>query len=162
MIMEKILFSLVNLFMLLTLLYFFTKRPVRQYMKKRSIDFKEKKVGAEIEYRGQERQSAALTEKIHNVNSEIKQLFTDAESSGAKKGAKLLAEAEKVADRIIEQSMARVDNEIKRRGRMFVEQMVDDGMKSAESSLRANLTKDRQMKIAKAYVKKFAEERIIN
>jgi len=128
-------FYIFNLFILICLFAFFLKKPIIKYLKERSEKIESDKKNASENFLRLEIESQKNHNKLLNINSIMQKMMDDAETEGERQAQKMLFQIEKIADRIIENSMIRADQEVSRKNREFYRETVEKSIKKAENEL---------------------------
>lgn len=157
MIAEKyLILGLINLAMTLAVGACLLRRPAARYFSNRSNWIKKRREEAAKSLKQAQDDFERFKERMENIVNDIRNLLDSAEKEGEALGREMLFGAEKTADRIIEQSMIKVDQIILRKNRDVYRDVVERSLKSAEEKIAKGLDIDGQVRLCRTYLKMIA------
>ncbi len=149
---------LLNFAVLLYILYklawkrlvnFFRNR--REDIKTSLVETKDRRVEAEEKFKEYEVKLTKATDDIQNISEMIK-------AQGLAEKQKLIADAEKAAEKMKEDARARMDQEMKKAGSQLRTEAVELSIKVAEDILKRNVSKEDHEKMVKEYMDRMVKE----
>lgn len=156
---KYLIFSLVNLVILIIALVYFFRKPIKKFFFSRSEGLGSRKNevtkalgNAELDYK-------KYYEQIKNINQHMQKMMKDAELEGEQEGLMVLYNVEKAADHLISQSMMRADQEIKKKNVEFYKDIAEKSVSEAESILKQELTIEKQVSLGRAFLKNLSEKK---
>ena len=149
---KPLIFSTINLMLLGGAAYFLLKEPLIRRIKKRRERFQIKKNTAEEMYENAGIDYDQLYGQMKNIQQEMKDSIEEAAVEGEKEGEKHLLNIEKIADRLISESMARADSEIKKIKKSFHKEVIEKSLKKAEEMLKQEMTRGKEVELIKLFL----------
>jgi F-type H+-transporting ATPase subunit b len=149
---------LLNFAVLLYILYklawkrlvnFFRNR--REDIKTSLVETKDRRVEAEEKFKEYEVKLAKATDDIQGISEMIKE-------QGLAEKQKLIADAEKAAEKMKEDARARMDQEMKKAGSQLRTEAVELSIKVAEDILKRNVSQEDHEKMVKEYTDRMVKE----
>lgn len=157
-----LIFNSVNLILLALALFFLFRKPVLKFLSRRSRTLKERKMETASSLKNAGENNKKYYEQLQNINQLMQNIMDQAEIEGEKEGQRKLRNIEKLADRIISQSMTRADHEVKKRNVEFYKHIAEQSVAEAENLIKKRLTPDRQIEIAKAFLNRLSGEKWVS
>lgn len=153
--MEKyLILGTVNLALLVVLLVYVLRRPVRAYLQARSTKLKERRQEVWAAYEDIKRNYDFCSSRLGNINQEMNEIFKKAETEGNLEGQRILREIEMAVDRIIEQSMERAANEVRKKNMECYAEMVDKSISMAGKAISRKMTRGGQIQFCKNFLRR--------
>jgi len=149
---------LLNFAVLLYILYklawkrlvnFFRNR--REDIKTSLVETKDRRVEAEEKFKEYEVKLTKATDDIQNISEMIK-------AQGLAEKQKLIADADKAAEKMKEDAKARMDQEMKKAGSQLRTEAVELSIKVAEDILKRNVSQEDHEKMVKEYTDRMVKE----
>ncbi len=145
---------IINFLILVAVLYYFARKPVREYFKKRTelIDqsLREAREAREIAQKTLEE----VRERLKNTDREIEQILESAKQSGEKEKKNLIAEGEKMKQKILEQARSNIEFELQKAREKIKSEAALMALELAEKQLKEKLTKKEQEELLEDYLKR--------
>lgn len=143
---------LLNFAVLVFILYKLAWKRLVNFFRNRREDIKtslaeteERKVEAEEKFKEYEVKLTKATDDIQNISEMIK-------AQGFAEKQKLIADAEKAAEKMKEDAKARMDQDLKKAGSQLRAEAVELSIKVAEDILKRNVSKEDHEKMVKEYI----------
>jgi F-type H+-transporting ATPase subunit b len=143
---------LLNFAVLLFILYKLAWKRLVNFFRNRREDIKtslaeaeERRVEAEEKFKEYEVKLTKATDDIQNISEMIK-------AQGLAEKQKLIADAEKAAEKMKEDAKARMDQELKKAGTQLRTEAVELSIQVAEDILKRNVSKEDHEKMVKEYM----------
>jgi len=131
------------------LVNFFRNR--REDIKTSLAETKDRKVEAEERFKEYEVKLTKATDDIQGISEMIKE-------QGLAEKKKLIADAEKAAEKMKEDARARMDQEMKKAGSQLRTEAVELSIKVAEDILKRNVSQEDHEKMVKEYMDRMVKE----
>ncbi len=131
------------------LVNFFRNR--REDIKTSLVETKDRRVEAEDKFKEYEVKLTKATDDIQGISEMIK-------AQGLTEKQKLIADAEKAAEKMKEDARARMDQEMKKAGSRLRTEAVELSIKVAEDILKRNVSKEDHEKMVKEYMDRMVKE----
>jgi len=131
------------------LVNFFRNR--REDIKTSLVEADDRKAEAENKFREYEVKLTKATDDIQNISDMIK-------AQGQAEKQKLIADAEKAAEKMKEDAKARMDQEMKKAGSQLRAEAVELSIKVAEDILKRNVSREDHEKMVKEYMDRMVKE----
>lgn len=152
-----IIFSFVNFVLLITGLFYLLRKPISKYIFSRSESAKQRRDEAISRFEKSDEDYNKYFNRLKDINLEMNSLMEKAEADGEIEGQKSILEVEKVADRIISQSLNKADYEVKKKNVEFYKGIVEKSMNEAESLIKKEMTTEVQIKLGRSFLTKLEE-----
>ena len=143
---------LLNSAILYFLLIRFAKKPIAEALKSRKANIMRGMEEAAHMKREAEAQLAGYEQKLATVDQEIERVRTDMRHAGQVERKRILAEAKEKRGRMERDAQTLISQELKAAREGLTAEMVKSALKSAESTLRANITAADQSRLAEEYL----------
>jgi len=131
------------------LVNFFRNR--REDIQTSLAETKDRRVEAEEKFKEYEVKLTKATDDIQNISEMIK-------AQGLAEKQKLIADADKAAEKMKEDARARMDQEMKKAGSQLRTEAVELSIKVAEDILKRNVSKEDHEKMVKEYMDRMVKE----
>ncbi len=144
----------VSFVLLVILLIYFIKDPLRTYLKKRREEIK---ASLEQPLKKEEESQSHLSEweeKINSLNLEINALHQKVRQEGEEEREKIIERAQVEGQRIREQARIFADQEVKKARLVLKKEMVDLSVELAEKLLKEVTRPEDQERLVKEYIGK--------
>ena len=148
------LWLIVNFSLLAGILVFFGRKPVKEYFQKRT-EMIEKSLKEASEARELAQKTLLeVQSRFKNTDSEIEEILQAARKSGEKEKAAVIAEGEKLKEKIIEQAKANIDFELQKAKEQIKSDAALLALELAEKEIREKLGKKEQDALINDYIKR--------
>jgi len=148
------LWPIINFLILVVVLYYFARKPVREYFRKRTelIDqsLREAREAKEIAQKTLEE----VRERLKTTDREIEQILESARQSGEREKESLIAEGERMKQKILEQARSNIEFELQKARERIKSEAALMALELAEKQLKEKLTKKEQEELLKDYLKR--------
>jgi F-type H+-transporting ATPase subunit b len=145
---------LVNFAIIATVVVYFTKKPIRDFFKNRSVEIAK---AMQESKETQERAVAALAEmerKIKELEAETSRLIADAQARGEKDRQTLVEEGRKAAQDIQAQAKQGIDLEVMKAKAALAAEAALLSLDLAEGRIKDKISKQDHDRIVKEYISK--------
>ena len=152
------LWPVINFAILAFILVYFGRKPAREYFKKRTElieqSLKEAKEAKELARKTLDEVRARLS----NTDREIEQIIEAARKSGEKEKSEIIAEGERLKEKIIEQAKANIDFELQKAKEKIKSDAALLALEMAEKQIKEKLGKKEQEALVDDYIKRLEEK----
>lgn len=139
--------KIVNFTVLVVLLVTFVGKPLKQYLAQRK-ELIEKSIREAQEAKDMAAKALKeVEERLKLKDKEIADIIASAQSSGERERDRLIAEGQRMSERIAEQAKTNIDFEVKRAKEVIQAETVEAALQLAEAKIKAKLTKEEQDKL---------------
>jgi F-type H+-transporting ATPase subunit b len=145
--LKEYIWKIINFAILVFILYKFGKKPVADFLKKRT-ELIEKTLNE-----AKEAKEAALKalreaeERVKTKDVEVKEILDAARKSGELERDKIIEESGRLKEKILEQAKTNIDYELKHAKEAIKAEAVELAMELAEKKLKEKLSKEEQEKL---------------
>ncbi len=139
--------KILNFGILFFILYKFGKKPLQDFLKKRTELIEKTLKEAQEAKQLAQKALAEVEERLKVKDKEIEEIVASARQSGEKEKAHLIEEGEKMKAKILEQAKTNIDFEVKKAKEEIKAEAVEVAMELAEKKLKGRLTKEEQIKL---------------
>ena len=145
--LKEYMWKIINFAILVIILYKFGKKPLGDFLKKRT-ELIEKTLNE-----AKEAKEAALKalkqaeERVKTKDAEVKAILGAAKKSGEIERDRIIEESAKLKEKILEQAKTNIDYELKHAKESIKAEAVELAMELAEKKLKEKLTKEEQEKL---------------
>jgi len=147
-------FKVVNFAILMAILIKFLSKPLGNFLKNRQAKVKETLEEAEKARAEAEKKMEEYEKRLAQIDTEIEELRRVLRKEGENEKAKIIREAERMAENIKEQARSTAEQEIRQAQRILREEMTDLTVKLAEEILKKSMSKSDQKRLVEEYVTK--------
>lgn len=152
---QAYLWPVINFLILVAVLVFAVKKAdVAGYFKKRTELIEQSLREAREAKELAQKALAEVEERLKLKDREIEEIMNSAKDSGEKENARLVAEGDKMKERILEQARTNIDYEVKRAKEAIKAEAVELAMELADKKIREKLTKEEQLRLLEESVAK--------
>ncbi|MCL5023963.1 MAG: ATP synthase F0 subunit B [Nitrospirae bacterium] len=141
------LWKILNFAILVFLLVWFAKKPLKEFLKKRTEliekTLKEAKEARELA----EKALAEVEERLRLKDKEIQEILLRSQASGRREQGLLIEQGEQMKEKILEQAKNNIDHELRLAKESIKAEAVEIAMELAEKRLKEKLTKEEQIKL---------------
>jgi F-type H+-transporting ATPase subunit b len=152
------LWPVINFAILAFILVYFGRKPVKEYFKKRTElieqSLKEAKEAKELARKTLDEVRARLS----NTDRETEQILEAARKSGEKEKSEIIAEGERLKEKIIEQAKANIEFELQRAKEKIKSDAALLALEMAEKQIKEKLGKEEQEALVDDYIKRLEEK----
>jgi len=144
----------VNFTILVVVLFYFGNKPIREYFSKRRELIEKSLREAEEARRFAEKTLHEVQERLKNTDREIKEIIEGARHAGEKEKEAIIAEGERLRQKIIEQARANIGFEIERAKKEIRAEAAIVALELAEKQIRERLGREEQDALIEEYIKR--------
>jgi F-type H+-transporting ATPase subunit b len=148
------LWPVVNFAILLFILVFFGRKPVREYFKNRTEMIEQSLKEARDAKELAQKTLNEVRERLKNTDSEIGQIIEAARKSGEKEKEAIIAEGERLKEKIIEQAKASIDFELQKAKEKIKSDAALVALELAEKQIKEKLGQKEQEALIDDYIKR--------
>jgi F-type H+-transporting ATPase subunit b len=144
---KSYLWQVLNFAILVTILVYFAKKPLKEFLKKRTEliekTLKEAKEAKELA----EKALAEVEERLKLKDKEIEEILSRTRVSAEKEQGLLIQQGEQMKEKILEQAKNNIDYELRLAKEAIKAEAVEVAMELAEKKLKDKLTKEEQLRL---------------
>ncbi|MEW6714229.1 MAG: F0F1 ATP synthase subunit B [Nitrospirota bacterium] len=145
---------IINFSILFGVLFHFGRKPVREFLQKRT-ELIEKSIKEAEEAKALARKTLdEVQAKLKNTDSEINKILEGAKQAGEREKATLIAEGEHIKERIIEQAKANMNFELEKAKKSIKTEAALMALELAEKQIKEKLGQKEQEGLFDDYIKK--------
>lgn len=152
------LWPVVNFAILVIVLFFFGRKPISDYFKKRTEgiekSLQEAKEAKELARKALEE----VRSRLKNTDQDIEQILKAAKTSGEKEKEEIIAEGQRLKEKIIEQARANIELELQKAKETIKSEAALVALEQAEKQIREKLGKKEQEELINDYIKRLEEK----
>lgn len=139
--------QVVNFGVLVTLLVFVGRKPIRDFFRNRSETIRKSLDEARQARELAERALAEVDERLKTKDRDIQEIISTAEQSGRKEREAIIKEGERLSQRLIEQARVNIDYELKQAREAIKAEAVELALELAEKKITGRLSEQEQRKL---------------
>jgi F-type H+-transporting ATPase subunit b len=147
-------FRLMNFALLVVLLVFFLRKPISEALSSRIKNIQEQLESLESQKAEAEKQLAKYNDKLSELESEAQKIVEDYIKQGKEAKAKILKEAEAVAQKLQAQARRNIEQEFDKARQELQREVLEKSLAKAEQTLKKGITNQDQDKLVDEYLKK--------
>lgn len=145
---------IINVSILFGVLFYFGRKPVREFLKKRT-ELIEKSIKEAEEAKALARKTLdEVQAKLKNTDSEINKILENAKQAGEREKEALIAEGEHIKERIIQQAKANIDFELEKAKKSIKTEAALMALELAEKQIKEKLGRKEQEGLFDEYIRK--------
>jgi F-type H+-transporting ATPase subunit b len=152
------LWPVINFAILAFILVFFGRKPAKEYFKKRTElieqSLKEAKEAKELAQKTLDEVRA----RLNNTDQEIEQILEAARKSGEREKSEIIAEGERLKEKIIEKEKANIEFELQKAKEKIKSDAALMALELAEKQIKEKLGKKEQVDLVDDYIKRLEEK----
>lgn len=141
---KELVWPIINFAILVFILVKFGGKPIRKFFKKRTELIEKSLKEAEEAKKLAQKALLDVEERLKLQDKEMEEIISTARKSGEKEKEVLIEEAEKMAAKLLEQTKANIEYELKIAKEAIRAEAVELAMEIAEKKLREKITKELQ------------------
>ncbi len=158
-IIKEYIWKIINFGILVALVVLlFKKMDIKGYLRKRTELIEKSLQEAREAKELAQKALAEVEERLKVKDKEIEEIISAATKSGETEKANLIEEGDKLKDKILEQTKANIDYEVKRAKDEIKAEAVEIAMELAEKKLKEKLTKEEQLKLLEESISKIEDK----
>jgi F-type H+-transporting ATPase subunit b len=146
--------KIINFALLAGILVYFAKKPLAQFLRGRTEAIRKSLDEATAAREAAEKALREVEEKLKLREKEIADIVAAARGSGLAEKDALMREAERMSERLMEQTRANIDFELKRAKDAIRQEAVELAIELAEQKLREKMTPEEQKRLIEESIAK--------
>ena len=135
-------------------LFFLLKKPISQALNARIQGIKEQLEDLESQKQAAEAELAKYNEKLATLEGEAETIVAEYVRQGEDAKARILAEAEKTAEKLEEQAKKNIENEFNKAKENIQAEIIDKALEKAEEMIKSKISDDDQNSLVDEYLDK--------
>jgi F-type H+-transporting ATPase subunit b len=147
-------FRLMNFAVLAAVLVYLLRKPISQALNARVKNIQEQLASLEAQKAEAEKQLARYNDKLSKLESEAQKIVESYIKQGKEAKAKILKEAEAVAEKLQAQARRNIENEFDKARQELQREVLEKSLARAEKTLKKEITTRDQDKLVDEYLKK--------
>jgi len=147
-------YKVMNFAVLAIGLFFLLKKPVAQALNARIDGIKEQLGELEAQKKAAEDELAKYNEKLATLEGEAETIVAEYVRQGEEAKTRILAEAEKTAEKLEEQAKKNIENEFQRAKADIQAEIIDKALLQAEEIIKSKISDDDQNSLVDEYLDK--------
>ena len=148
------LWPIVNFLILFGVLFYFGRKPVREFLQKRT-ELIEKSIKEAEEAKALARKTLdEVQAKLKNTDSEINKILENSKQAGEREKAALIAEGEHIKEKIIQQAKSNIDFELEKAKKAIKTEAALMALELAEKQIKEKLGQKEQEGLFDEYIRK--------
>ncbi len=144
----------VNFLILITVLVYFGRKPIREYFKKRTELIEKSLKEAEEARVFAKKALDEVQERLRNTDREIKEIIEGAKQAGEREKEALIAEGERLRQKIIEQAKTNIEFELEKAKKEIKSEAALIAIELAERQIKEKLGREEQEALIEEYIQK--------
>ncbi len=148
------LWPVVNFSILVFILFFFARKPFSEYFKNRTALIEKSLREASDAKELAQKTLHEVRKRLENTDSEVGQIIEAARKSGEKEKEAIIAEGERLKEKIIDQAKANIDFELQKAKNIIKSDAALMALELAEKQIKEKLGQKEQKALADDYIKR--------
>ncbi len=144
---KEYMWKIINFLVLVIVLYKFAKKPLADFLQKRSETIAKTLQEAKAAREAAEKALREVEERLRTKDAEIEAILSAAKRSGEQERNAIIEESARLKEKILEQAKSNIEFELKNAKKVIKAEAVELAMELAEKKLREKLTKDEQERL---------------
>lgn len=144
----------VNFSILVIILFYFGRKPIKEYFQKRTELIEKSLKEAEEAREFAKKALDEVQERLRNTDKEIKEIIEGARRAGEKEKDELIAEAERLRQKIIEQARANIGFELEKAKKEIKSEAALIAIELAEKQIKERLSREEQEALIEEYIQR--------
>jgi len=153
----SLIFKAINFLIIIVILYKLLAGRVKTFFENRSLAIKKEIQEADMSKKEAERRYEELKNRLENIDEEIKELTAVFEKEGMAEKEKIIESAKKEADKIKDQAVRTIEQEVVKARLMLRKEYADLIIEMSEHLIKKRLTGKDQQQIFKEYIEKVGQ-----
>lgn len=151
---KELMWPVINFAILVFVLVKFGKKPIRDFLKKRTELIEKSLKEAEEAKELARKALVEVKERLKNTDREIDEILTAAKKAGEKEKETIIAEGEKLRSKILEQTKANIEFELQKAKKAIKSEAALAALELAEKQIKEQLGNKEQLMLIDGYIKK--------
>lgn len=144
----------INFTILVVILFFFGRKPISEYFKKRTELIEKSLEEASEAKRLAQKSLNEVRSRLENTDTEMEQILEAARKSGEKEKASIIEEAKRLKEKILEQAKANIDFELQKARDTIKSDAAAMALELAEKQIKEKLGQKEQSALIDDYIKR--------
>lgn len=144
----------VNFSILVIILFYFGRKPIKEYFKKRAELIERSLKEAQEAKEFAKKALDEVQERLKNTDREIKEIIEGARMAGEKEKEALIAEGERLRQKIIEQARANIGFELEKAKKEIKSEAAMIAIELAERQIKERLSREEQEALIDEYIRR--------
>jgi F-type H+-transporting ATPase subunit b len=146
----------VNFLVLVAVLVYFGRKPVREYFKKRTELIEKSLKEAEEARRFAKKAFEEVQERLRDTDQEMKEIIEGARRAGEREKEALIAEGERLRQKILEQARTNIAFELEKAKKEIKSEAALIAIELAEKQIKEKLDREEQEALIEEYIKRLS------
>jgi|Deesub1362A_J573_1020465.scaffolds.fasta_scaffold03214_3 F-type H+-transporting ATPase subunit b len=146
----------VNFLVLVAVLVYFGRRPIREYFKKRTELIEKSLREAEEARRFARKALEEVQERLRNTDQEVKEIIEGARKAGEREKEALIAEGERLRKKILEQARTNIEFELEKAKKEIKSEAALIAIELAEKQIKEKLGREEQEALIDEYIQRLS------
>lgn len=152
--MGGLVYPAINFFVLMSLLIFAARKPIREFFKNRSAQTKDTLEQTKSLYEKAYREFEEINAKLKNADQEGKTLLKKFQEEAELEKQKTIQEANQIATKIKSDAQRIAENEVKKAVQILKQHTVELSLNLAKEKIKKEVTLDNQVSLSQEFVTK--------
>jgi F-type H+-transporting ATPase subunit b len=144
---KEYMWKIINFLILFVILFKFAKKPLADFLRKRSETIAKTLQEAKAARETAEKALKEVQERLRTKDAEIEAILSVAKRSGEQERNAIIEEGARLKEKILEQAKSNIEFELKNAKEVIKAEAVELAMELAEKKLKEKLTKDEQERL---------------
>jgi len=145
-----------NFLVLVGVLVYFGRKPIREYFRKRTELIEKSLKEAEEARMFAKKALEEVQERLKNTDQEIREIIEGARKAGERERESLIAEGERLRQKILEQARANIEFELDRAKKEIKSEAALIAIELAEKQIKERLGKEEQEALIDEYIQRLS------
>ncbi|GAB4534303.1 MAG: ATP synthase subunit B [Thermodesulfovibrionia bacterium] len=144
----------VNFTILVIILFYFGRKPIKEYFKRRAELIERSLKEAQEAKEFAKKALDEVQERLRNTDRDIKEIIEGARQAGEREKEELIAEAERLRQKIIEQARANIGFELEKAKKEIKSEAALIAIELAERQIKERLSREEQEALIEEYIQR--------
>ncbi|MDR0882050.1 MAG: ATP synthase F0 subunit B [Candidatus Adiutrix sp.] len=159
---HDLLFRIMNFVVFFGALFYLLHRPVAKFFRERRENIAKNLEYLETQARNLEEQNEIMNRQISGIASERDSILAQYERLGQKEAERIIAEAKKAAETIIQKTQAAMDLEVRAARQLLLREIVALSTQAATDLIRTNINDDDQKRLTAEFMAQVEKLKMAN
>ena len=159
---KDLLYRIMNFAVFFAILFYVLRKPLAKYFRDRREGIARNLEYLETQARNLEEQTEIMNKQIANIASERDSILAQYERLGQKEAERIIAEAKRAAEGIIQKTQAAMDLEIKSARQSLLAEIVRLSTESATELVKKNINSDDQKRLGGEFMQQVEKLKSVN
>ncbi len=153
------LWPVINFAILVIVLVYFGRKPIKEYFKKRTELIEKSLKEAEEARMFAKKALEEVQERLRNTDKEIKEIIEGARKAGEREKEALIAEGERLREKILEQAKTNIEFELEKAKKEIKSEAALIAIELAEKQIKEKLGREEQEALIEEYIQRLEEKK---